>query len=770
MNAAVLQSVYSSLESIVELPKTTRLCSACRMLSFEGLQNGYEHPWDHERIARSGQACRLCRLIVCSMGRLQIPEVDSYKLDSKYESALHQLRTLPAISRHQNPVGLPYETFTVVKKVTWSRANYVAPAGAQVCRGNFNQGETISITAPPTSNYARDGLVPSRSVDSASSQPIYDKIRKWLGECVASHKECRIQELADPSDREAAYLPTRVIDLGPPADGSWKPRLLITSGEKNRFVALSHRWGRNEIQTVEQNIDEFQAKLPMQNLSRTFQDAIEVTKQLGCRYLWVDSLCIIQDDKDDWARESDLMGYYFSSSYFTIAAVGAKEQSGCDQGLFDCRDLDPLAVSVALPLRIDPLFKLSETVFKSSKEAFVWKFRYLKSSLPSENMVTVCPRRLSIPKRLILTEWHWRAWIFQERILSRRVLYYTTGKLYWDCFQEKGEEEGTDPQLSYRESLLLRREDQPSTLTLWGRIVTDYSRAKMTYNKDRLKAISGLSNRLHHSFDVIIHAGILEDKTYQGLLWFTKSPQVQPFQDFHAPSWSWASVNAPVVTELFGTPKSCDILARNVSYTTKDGCKNGGELGLCSGTCISGETHFVSAGRMVKRGARLRELKLETPEGEVGSEALYNDEILSHLLGTANFDGVGPSFFIPRYDECMNRLFFPRPLPVPEHTETVLDQCGCIIGFYIPDSAREQDSERWLFCVAIKSWDNYIARECAKASGCSGENHVAREKCIEVLGLRSVEGHNGVYQRIGRGRIICNACSEIDLKIWGAGP
>lgn len=115
--------------------------------------------------------------------------------------------------------------------------------------------------------------------------------KKWLAMCWINHPNC--------FQATIPQMPTRLIDVGPP-DGSISPRL-CTPSIRSRYLTLSHCWGPFRIATTTtRNFDERCKAIAMGSLSKTFQDAILVTRQFGMRYIWIDSLCIIQDSAKDW--------------------------------------------------------------------------------------------------------------------------------------------------------------------------------------------------------------------------------------------------------------------------------------------------------------------------------------------------------------------------------------------------------------------------------------------------------------------------------------
>jgi hypothetical protein len=134
----------------------------------------------------------------------------------------------------------------------------------------------------------------------------------WHRECTRSHRDCR---QPDPK-----YLPTRVIDVGKHAFSN--PRLILGSELRpgTRYATLSHCWGHSvQTRLLQTNLTLFRQKLPWKELSKMFKEAFKVTRHLGIRYLWIDSLCIVQDSPGDWARESSAMSKVYSNGYCNIA-------------------------------------------------------------------------------------------------------------------------------------------------------------------------------------------------------------------------------------------------------------------------------------------------------------------------------------------------------------------------------------------------------------------------------------------------------------------
>ncbi|KAH8599532.1 heterokaryon incompatibility protein-domain-containing protein [Bisporella sp. PMI_857] len=134
---------------------------------------------------------------------------------------------------------------------------------------------------------------------------------QWITTCHESHLDCQRPPLS--------LLPTRVIDVGSDYQREC-PKLLECGGQTGSYIALSHCWGSGRHFTTEtSNISERMKGMTWGSLPKTFQDAISITRKLKIRYLWIDSLCILQDDSADWDKELSKMSDIYKNSYLTIA-------------------------------------------------------------------------------------------------------------------------------------------------------------------------------------------------------------------------------------------------------------------------------------------------------------------------------------------------------------------------------------------------------------------------------------------------------------------
>lgn len=194
-------------------------------------------------------------------------------------------------------------------------------------------------------------------------------------------------------------LPARVLDLRPPkGTSSNSPQL--TEEFCGPYVALSHCWGKTRhIITEKNNIESHKKGIPLQHLPKTLQDAIVLTKGIGLRYLWIDSLCIIQDDINDWKSEAAKMADVYRNAYCTIAAAGSKDD---EEGIFIKRSEQDVCV-----LR----YNAANT--------------YIAATYAEDDVAAI----LELHKSPLSN----RAWTLQERLLSQRTIHFTTSRVIWEC-------------------------------------------------------------------------------------------------------------------------------------------------------------------------------------------------------------------------------------------------------------------------------------------------------------------------------------------------
>ena len=154
----------------------------------------------------------------------------------------------------------------------------------------------------------------------------------WTKKCITTHKKCRPSAATSPE----SFVPTRLLDVSSGTVRLIESKHEIRKDADRSFVALSHCWGLVPIiRTLKDNYADHSKSIAPERLSKTFREAIHTTRKLGYRYIWIDSLCIIQDDGEDWAREAETMCDVYQCAILTIAAAHAP---GGDIGCFAERD------------------------------------------------------------------------------------------------------------------------------------------------------------------------------------------------------------------------------------------------------------------------------------------------------------------------------------------------------------------------------------------------------------------------------------------------
>jgi hypothetical protein len=406
--------------------------------------------------------------------------------------------------------------------------------------------------------------------NSTGSQRALDLCSFWLRRCREFHEQCRPVHRGETPQ----FRPTRLIDVS----GN-KARLIVTSKatQIHEYVALSHCWGLVPIiRTLKANYKDHQLDIKRDKLSRTFNEAIHTTRVLGFRYIWIDSLCIIQDDPDDWAAEAATMCDVYSNATLTVAAAHA---AGGHIGCFFERD-GRMNNPFLIPLGTQP----------SHNSTWAWFATF--------GYISLSPGGAHLPLL------YGRAWVLQEQLLSSRMLIFNRHILQWECmtlhdsdaFPGGGGSHHSDAELQVRRAVrngedhfekpieeLMDLDISDADLAcykadVWYAIVQSYTHRGMTNMTDRLVALAGIANGLRRHTSNRYLAGLWSQQLWRGLLWEISTIDGDGSFDLEnndrirqnpalAPSWSWASVTAPVAF-LHGSPMIdciCDIVSCSTS-------------------------------------------------------------------------------------------------------------------------------------------------------------------------------------------------------------
>jgi hypothetical protein len=372
-------------------------------------------------------------------------------------------------------------------------------------------------------------------------------MRTWLHECTTQHSKCLITvagERLDPT--RMPQLPNRILEI----DDN-KVWLRMTNGISGQYAALSHCWGRQQqLTTTTQTLQTRLDGIPFEVLPKTFQDAVTVVRNLGMHYLWIDSLCIIQDDPLDWNAEAAKMGLVYSNAHLTIAATGASNGS---KGCFIDRGHHPHPVR----LRAYP--------GDDSDAAAMY--------------ATLHPGDIDDVYESPLGK---RAWITQEWLLSRRAIHFTKSHLVWSCQEtmqsETGEkvvdelhigalQKGLAHIIHKKDLLDSENEFWFEFFMGWRQLIAQYSERQLTYENDKLIALDGLIDQIRVRTGLPCYHGLWAGRLEEQLLWHGKDILRRPQNLSFVPSWSWASTMGPIQFDLWDPPQP---LSRTA---TVEGCK-----------------------------------------------------------------------------------------------------------------------------------------------------------------------------------------------------
>ncbi|KAI0751629.1 HET-domain-containing protein [Daedaleopsis nitida] len=453
---------------------------------------------------------------------------------------------------------LAYTGFTY--STTWSQVQLSSEGGCHWCklllaaRTEAVAQETLEVTVgfrtlrlligdTPHSMYyvsadpedpAAAVIVSRPPIVKLNSPTTHSLATNCLTDCIRKHPRC-------PAPHTPT-LPTRVIDCADPS----KPVLHLSNGERAPYLALSYVRGVQDLlATTTKNIDTFLHGIEVGRIPQTIKDAINTAHAHGVRYLWVDSLCILQDSEADRVREISEIRAIYRNAYFTIVAASSHN---VNEGFLHDRQASPL--DVVLP------FRCPDGQVGTMSLSPVWR-QYDGSTEPINQ----------------------RGWCLQERLLSPRALVYASHTLQYQCRTSTYNVGNAvcGPIVGQRlPDLLYRADAEPPTKlstsdlnTLrwaWVEVVGEYTRRAVSEPGDKLVAFAGIADLFHRVWQSDYLAGLWRATLVQDLLWYknfeTRFPRPAGYR---APSWSWAAIDGHVLAATMDDrlamddSSSCDV-------------------------------------------------------------------------------------------------------------------------------------------------------------------------------------------------------------------
>ncbi|RDW74190.1 hypothetical protein BP5796_07632 [Coleophoma crateriformis] len=379
-------------------------------------------------------------------------------------------------------------------------------------------------------------------------------ISSWLNACTENHVLCK-----PPSPSK---LPKRLLDVL----SRDNPFLLETNGEEGPYLALSYCWGKQRKLALmtfgpnsrgkrgqpdpTPNIEAHKTNIPFAAMPKTLQDAVTTTRQLGFRYLWIDALCIIQGDEDEWQHQHPLLADVYLNARLVLAADSAVDQeSGFLQQLS----------TVVRP----------DTRHLESRWTQALADQHLEQNAREESS-TRCPSPLNWDEPL-----NQRAWSLSEAIFANRIVHFTSLGMVWECNEirecEKGcvqtlQEDDTDSFRLFRDVAIAKDCTPVELYRKWDTVVEHFTRRNINSHPDetykdslKLVALARMAGKFSQILEQVLGrddrylAGIWRDNLASSLLWTTdaradgnltakwRRPEAP-----RAPTWSWASIEGPV--------------------------------------------------------------------------------------------------------------------------------------------------------------------------------------------------------------------------------
>ncbi|UKZ87052.1 uncharacterized protein TrAFT101_002865 [Trichoderma asperellum] len=456
-----------------------------------------------------------------------------------------------------------------------------------------------------------------RIPDSVISPAGIFTLKKW----VLGSKE-------EKASLKALFRPTRLLHVGGRKE-SGLIRLVETHGYPNmdekpqQYLALSYCWGKDgpSLKTTKSNYAHLQKSISYSAMPKAYQDTVCVARALGVKYIWIDALCIIQDDRGDWEKESRMMAEIFQNSLTTVILL---RTASCNEGF----------------LERNPSIKINYQNRQWNVRGSFFLRHMPFSYLDAESAIRGEPSFSNRPVSLELrhSPWQTRGWTFQEDMFSMRKLYFGQLMMYWDSLKPVDIMRTEDTIINDR----LNRVDENAETSIihssepwrgdydydgWYYPMLNYCKKTLTYETDRLAAVSSYAKLVAGKSGDTYVAGLWKKNLHRGLLWKIDRRQRRTFSGlmrqlskpsgYIAPSWSWASHHSILHFDLSDgiMQPECEVLeakTRNFGGDAYGPVRNG---------------HVSIRGKACRiPGGRLRMLPLMSPYLNVQCEWLAMDD------------------------------------------------------------------------------------------------------------------------------------------------
>jgi hypothetical protein len=368
-----------------------------------------------------------------------------------------------------------------------------------------------------------------------------ETLQKWLSTCVSDHSECRFSHFQFTGEDQR---PTRILEIG---EANVKLRCDLPVDYMYQYATLSHMWGndaRHQLSLTSQNRSQLENGLAIASLPVVHREAARLTQVLGLTYLWIDSMCIVQDSLLDWQAEAGNMASVYGAATFNLAYPFLPGNMRADS---------QSTRRAHLPCIIKSASSHREGIYVAPKLPYDYDFN-VKSDTPYWRDISKWP--LSS-----------RAWILQEQVLCTRTILFGHRNLIWKCRHGVWDEwigrvvkrqrehlpPGNLPLREARDDGSLNPETSFSEASKWRDLINNYRYRSLTKPGDRVMAFAGVAKAWHNIIHMTYLAGVWSEDLANSMLWsrsslpmpFNRSGSIVDDEEkvvYTVPSWSWFSV------------------------------------------------------------------------------------------------------------------------------------------------------------------------------------------------------------------------------------
>jgi hypothetical protein len=626
-----------------------RLCSTCQTLVASPLLAG--SPWllvrslqrypfhDTDNLRRSAEDCHLCNILLHSIepdtrpkplqappaAQLKPPKVET----ESFTSLLHKEGRAAILTEIASPVEVrfgpinsrkPLETREPISEQLsvkiWMESFCLRRPilRMQICGSSSSSSTILKVERSAASDDpSRHKCFHSQRTDSPDTLAWANLL---VEDCHQNHGLCRRRFVPEESEY---YLPLRLLDVD---NGTTSTVSLVATMDLSvpsvEYLALSHCWGGIAAFSLREDNIKAMGSIKISDLPRNFDDAISIARRLRVRYLWIDTLCIVQDDEEEWKFESTNMGLVYANAKCVISATGSEDSNG---GCYQFRDLHrndcvvhqtgkrQLVVRSQTHTTLRTLFQEKVEGAPLTKRGWAFQERYLASRIlhfcsgsvlfecndviasdhDHAKLSLKCSARQGVRRDGQYEPNEENAVAVQDLppthnqyALSKRIFKYgfSTTKKVQKIIQNPGRIQPVDT-VKYRipesarsglrgtfDSLCRFSGSKDLSTALefhnsWYEMIEHYSGRNLTRQEDKLMAITGVASFIQENTELVYNSGMWEDIMPFNLLWTLASkPKVRPSR--RVPTWSWASVDGKICHRLRDvTPPLADDLSRS---------------------------------------------------------------------------------------------------------------------------------------------------------------------------------------------------------------